>query len=106
MISHFFLFCSYLTYIASLFLFFLFTILSTSSCFFSLYGTYAFAFCSALLIFDADTISIAFVIFFVFVVELIRPSISLSDAKLFTTLSTKEVVQKSPNDKRLFLTTH
>src|SRR5699024_7773004 len=77
----------------------LFAILATTSWIFSLYGTYAFAFCSALLIFDADTISIAFVIFFVFVVELIRPSISLSDAKLFTTLSTKEVVQKSPNDK-------
>src|SRR5699024_10189013 len=55
--------------------------------------TYFFAFSSAFENLEAETISIAFVICCVFVVELIRSWISLRDAKLFTTLLRQRYVR-------------
>src|SRR5699024_5106076 len=61
----------------------LLVILTTTSLIFSLLPIKHLAFCSARDILEAETISIAVVICFVFFVESIRPLISLSDPKTF-----------------------
>src|SRR5699024_2701703 len=65
---------------------------ATTSWIFSLYDLYCLALRSAFVNLDAETISIAFVICFVFSVEPIRSSISLRDAKLSTTLLKQNMI--------------